>query len=181
MEIELNSLKKIFPVFLFVIVASISIALLVGVESTLRADLELSQDQETMDLVRQIFPQADSYIYDDEAEIYTVYKGRSQIGYAAYGKDHGYRGRLIVLAGITDTETIQGAVVIEQYDDDSYWDMLEEADFFSKFVGLEIEECHPSYSWLPGGVDVVTRASSSCMGVVRATKKAALAIVESIG
>ena len=180
MEIKRFYLNRIYPVLLVALVAFISIASLAITENALRADLDLRQYQETMGLIRQIFSEADSYTYDIDTEIYTVYQGHSRVGYTFYGKDYGYRGKIIVFVGIKDAETMQGVVVIDQSEDYQYWAKLEEANFLDKFVDLEIEECHPSYSWLPGGVDVVSGASTSCMGVVRAARKAAEAKIEYI-
>ena len=52
--------------------------------------------------------------------------------------------------------------------------------FFEQFVGLKIEECHPSYSYLPGGVDAVTGSTTSSKGVVNAVRGAALEKIEYI-
>lgn len=174
-----SHLNKLYPIFLITLVVIMSVSLLVTSESITRAVLEGRQDQETLELLQGIFPEASFYTFDEDTEIYTLYNtGRNEIGYAFYGSDRGYRGDIVVLVGLEDKETIRGIVVTSHKDDRPYWSMLEESDFFDQFTGLNIEDCYPSWSWLPGGVDSITRATVSCRGVVIAVREAALEKIE---
>jgi len=168
-------LKKLYPIFLIVCLVFISVSLLVTFEGATREVLESRQEQETLELLQQIFPEAYLYTYDTDTEIYTIYNtGRREIGHAFYGSDWGYRSKIFVLVGLKDTETIMGIVVTQQREDYQYWERMEENNFFEQFVGLKIKECYPSWSWLPGGVDAITRSTTSCRGVINAVREAVL-------
>ncbi|MFC2026434.1 FMN-binding protein [Chloroflexota bacterium] len=168
-------LKKLYPILFVILVVAIALSLLIISETTTRAALEAREDQETLMLIQEIFPETSFYTFNKDTEIYTLYNnGRREIGYALYGEDWGYRSKIAVLVGLEDKETIRGIVVTSQYEDWPYWNRLEESDFFDQFTGLNIEDCYPSYSWLPGGVDAATGATISSFGVVNAVRKAAL-------
>ena len=171
----INSLKKYYPVFFLVVVILASSALMMGAEKINRAALESRQDPATLALLQQIFTNATFYTYSVDTEIYTVYNsGRHKLGYTVYGDGMGYRGRITVLAGLRDKETIENIIVIYQVEDLSYWYRLELNNFFAQFIGLKVEECYPSFSWLPGGVDSVSGATFSSRGVVNAARDAIL-------
>ena len=173
-------LKKLYPILLIILVIVISVSLLVASESITRTALEARQDQETLELLRGIFPEAHFYTYNEDTEIYTLYNnGRNEIGYAFYGSDLGYISNITVLVGLKDKETIRGIITTEQYETWSYWKMLEDNNFFEQFDGLKIEDCALSHpSGLGGKVDGVSRATYSCRGVVDAVRKAALEKIE---
>jgi Na+-translocating ferredoxin:NAD+ oxidoreductase RnfG subunit len=168
-------IKKLYPIFLIIFVVFLSVSLLVTFDSATLEVLESRQEQETLELLQQIFPEAYLYTYNTDTEIYTIYNaGRREIGHAFYGSDWGYRGKIVVLVGLKDTETIMDIVVTKQIEDYIYWLRLEENNFFEQFVGLKIEECYPSRSWLPGGVDVITGSSMSSWGVIGAVRYSTL-------
>ena len=174
-----NQLEKFYPILLITLVIVIAVLLLVTIENITRVKLESRQDQETLELLQGIFPEANLYTFDEDTEIYTLYnKGRSEIGHAFYGSSRGFRGDIVVLVGLEDKETIKSIIVTSQYEDGSYWRILEFSNFFDQFTGLKIEDCFPSYSWLPGGVDAATGATASSKGVVNAVREAALEKVE---
>ncbi len=171
----INSLKKYYPVFFLVVVILASSALMMGAEKINRAVLESRQDPETLALLQQIFTNATFYTYSVDTEIYTVYNsGRHKLGYAMYGDGMGYRGRITVLAGLKDRETIENIIVIYQMEDFSYWNRMIIANYFDQFIGLNVEDCYPSFSWLPGGVDSTSGATFSSRGVVYAVRDAIL-------
>jgi Na+-translocating ferredoxin:NAD+ oxidoreductase RnfG subunit len=178
--VKANRIKKLYPILLITLVMVISVSLLVTLESITRAVLEARQEQATLELLQGIFPEANFYIYDEGAEIYTLYNnGRNKVGYAFYGKGWGYRWGLVVLIGLEDKETIRGIVVTSHYETWSYWEMLEKNNFFDQFNGLKIEDCilkHPS--GIGGEVDGVTKATYSCRGVTNIVRETSLEKIE---
>jgi ferredoxin len=137
--------------------------------------LESRQDPETLALLQGLFPEADSYTYSFNTEIYTLYSGNFQkIGYAFYGKECGYRSDIVVLIGVIDKETIKNIIVISQAEDWVYWRRLNDYDFFEQFIDLKVEDCFPSYSWSPNGVNAVTGATVSSWAVTNAVREAAI-------
>lgn len=168
-----NYFRKYYPIVLLVVVIIVSTALLSAAERINRAVLESRQDPETIALLQQLFTDATFYTYSVDTEIYTLYDSkRHKLGYAMYGEGWGYRSKITVLAGLKDKETIHNIIVIHQIEDISYWNRLKNDNFFDQFIGLDVEECYPSYKILPGGVDSTTGATYSSKGVTNAVQDA---------
>lgn len=171
----LDRLKKYYPLFFLVLVILASSALMMGAEKINRTVLESRQDPETLALLQQLFTDATFYSYRVDTEIYTLYDSRRhKLGYAMYGEGWGYRSKITVLAGLKDKKTIHNIIVIHQIEDISYWNRLKNNNFFDQFIGLDVEECYPSYKILPGGVDAVSGATYSSRGVTNAVRDAIL-------
>ncbi len=171
----LDRFKKYYPLFFLVLVILASSALMMSAEKINRLVLESRQAPETLALLQQLFTEATFYTYRVDTEIYTLYDSRRhKLGYAMYGEGFGYRGKITVLAGLKDKETIHNIIVINQIEDISYWNMLKNNNFFAQFIGLKIEECYPSFAWLPGGVDAVSGSTISSRGVTNAVRDAIL-------
>ncbi|MCJ7763612.1 MAG: FMN-binding protein [Dehalococcoidales bacterium] len=168
-------IKRFYPIALIITVVAIMLALLTFTGSFTLAEIQSHLDRQTMETIKEIFPEANYYTFDEDTEIYTLYNnGRNDIGYAFYGRSFGYRAYIYVLVGLEDKETIRGIVVTSHYEDWPYWNSLEESNFFEQFTSLKLEDCFSSYSWLPGGVDATTGATVSCRGVVNAVRDTAL-------
>jgi Na+-translocating ferredoxin:NAD+ oxidoreductase RnfG subunit len=171
----IDRLKKYYPLFFLLIIVLASSALMMGAEKINREVIESRQDPATLALLQQIFGDATFYNYNVSEEIYTVYNSsRHKIGYAMYGEDYGYRSKITVLAGLIDKETIKNIIVISESEDLFYWNRLIAANFFDQFIDLDVEECYPSYSSLPGGVDAASGATYSSRGVTNAVRNAIL-------
>jgi Na+-translocating ferredoxin:NAD+ oxidoreductase RnfG subunit len=180
--VKASQLKKLYPVWLFTLVVFITLSLLVNLESITRVEIAARQDQETLELLQTIFPEANLYTFDEDTEIYTIYnKGRSEVGYAFYGSDRGYRGEIIVLVGLEDKETIRGITVTQQHEDYWYWYRLIDGNFFEQFAGLKIVNCFlKGYGAGRGQVDAASGATISSWGVVDAVRKSALEKIETM-
>jgi len=178
--VKADRIKKLYPLLLITLVIVIAASLLVISESITRVVLEARQDQETLELLQGIFPEANFYTFDEDTEIYTLYNnGRKEIGYAFYGSDRGYISNIVVLVGLEDTETIKGIIVTSQNETQSYWKRLEDSNFLEQFIGLKIEDCALSHpSGLGGKVDGVSSATYSSRGVANAVREAALEKIE---
>ena len=171
----IDRLKKHYPLLFLVIIVLASSALMMGAVKINREVMESRQDPETLALLQQIFNDAVFYSFDANEEIYTVYNSsRHKLGYAMYGDGFGYRGKITILAGLIDKETIKNIVVISQNEDLSYWNRMIAYNFFDQFIELDVEECYPSYAILPGGVDAATGATYSSRGVTNAVRDAIL-------
>ena len=175
-----NQLEKFYPILLITLVIVIAVLLLVTIENITRVKLESRQDQETLELLQGIFPEANLYTFDEDTEIYTLYnKGRSEIGHAFYGSSRGFRGDIVVLVGLEDKETIKDITVTQQREDYAYWDRLIYYNFFEQFPGLKIEDCVLDwFSSIDGQVDAATGATISSWGVITAVRIAALKKIE---
>jgi Na+-translocating ferredoxin:NAD+ oxidoreductase RnfG subunit len=168
--------KMFYSGLTVVLTLVICITSLVVVEKHTQAVLESGNNKETLSLLQQIFMEADYYSYDAANEIYTLYNdNREVIGYSFYGTDRGFRGDIDVLIGLKDKETIYGIIVIQQYEDYSYWFKLVSSNFFKQFNGLKIENCFlTGYGLGYGRVDAASGATVSSWGVVDAVRKTSL-------
>lgn len=173
-------IKKLYPIVFVIVLAAIMLTLLALVESDTRAKLESYQDQQTLEMIQQIFPEVSYYILEED--ICIIYNNvRNEIGYAFYGEGWGYGGKMLILVGLEDKETIKGIIVVSHIEGWQYWNSLAESNYFDQFIGLRIEDCYLKYSYDGGGqVDGVTGATVSSMAVVDIVRKAALEKIESI-
>jgi Na+-translocating ferredoxin:NAD+ oxidoreductase RnfG subunit len=168
--------NKFYPVILLTIVIVMATAFMITTEKISRAALESQQDPATLALLQQIFPDAGFYSYSVDTEIYTIYdNNHKEIGYAFYGEGLGYTGKIVVLVGLEDKETIKNIIVISQYETAEYFKRLTTFHFFDQFIDLKVENCIPVYSWQDkDGVDVTSGATYSSIGVINAVQSAAL-------
>jgi Na+-translocating ferredoxin:NAD+ oxidoreductase RnfG subunit len=103
-------------------------------EENVQTLLASRSDEQTLEILRQIFPEADYYILSDD--IYYMYNnGGGKIGYAFYGKGHGYGGEMTIMIGLKDKDTIQGIIVVSNHETYNYWSGLIAHNFFNQFKG----------------------------------------------
>lgn len=169
-------LKKFYPIIFVTIVVFISVTLLTFTESITRAKLESQQDQQTLDMLKEMFPDMNFYILEDD--IYIIYAKRTVIGYAFLAVGNGWGGEIDILVGLEDKETIKGIFVVSHSEALIYWNMLVRNNFFDQFIGLKIEDAY--FTRDGGQVDAVTRATISAEAVVDAVRTTALEKVKSL-
>jgi Na+-translocating ferredoxin:NAD+ oxidoreductase RnfG subunit len=168
--------------------AAVVITFLLALTLNVPAERAAAQDEQTeelsLELLQQIFPEAGSFDYDAELDIYTVYDaGNSRIGYAFYAKGDSYSevvddevkvsGPMVFLIGLEDQDTIKDIVVISQEEEPQYWDKLELTNFLDQFKDLKIADC--AFPDFGGTVDAASGATISSMSVVDIVREAALA------
>jgi Na+-translocating ferredoxin:NAD+ oxidoreductase RnfG subunit len=186
-----NVLKKYHHILFFIIFFSAMASIIVVFENLTRDLVFAQRDQETLNLFRQIFPETESWGYDEKEAIYTIYdEGKNQLGYIFYAQGMSYMGfagpdgakssqPMTILVGIVDNETIQNIVVVQQFEDKAYWDMLIRKDFLYQFNNLKIEDCDSKR--FGGVIDTVTGATISCDSVIDIVREAAQEKAKLIG
>jgi len=144
----------------------------------------LEQDQETVEMLQNVFYEASYYQYDEEAETYTVYNtNKKQIGYAFYAEGMGVYippaegeekigGPIIILVGLEDKETIKGIFVISHCETVGVWDLLVKKNYLNQFEGLKINDAYFTSSG--GQVDSITGATLSSTLVLNTVRETAL-------
>ena len=179
-KVKADLLKKLYPITFAIITAAVMLTLLALTESSTRAALEAREGQQTLEMLKQVFPEMSFYIPEDD--VYIIYNnGGGKIGYAFYAEGIGYGGKMVILVGLEDKETIKGIMVVSQYEDHAYWYRLVDSNFFSQFIGLKIEDCAlKRYGGVGGQVDGVTGATISSRAIVDAVRETALEKVKSI-
>jgi electron transport complex protein RnfG len=177
-----NRIKIFYPVVFIAMMVILTSSFLVITEKVTRAAIAANEDQQTLELMQEIFPQAVFYIYNDNTEIFTLYNSSNkEIGYALYGEGYGYQSEIVVLIGLEDITTIKNIVIVSEYETLSYINRIYNSNFFDQFIGLKIEDCFPSYSWLPGGVDSVSGSTISSRAITNAVREAALEKIQYLG
>jgi len=160
-KVKAERLKKFYPVAFSVILAA---TILTPLACT-NFDWELAKkDQETLQPIRKIFPEAHYYIFDQGTEVYTLFDyDKKKLGYAFYTETYGYCSDITILVGLKDKKAIKSIWVVSQEESPAYWDMLVSADFFYQFVGVEIARCNTGED---GRVDIVSGATQSSVAII---------------
>jgi Na+-translocating ferredoxin:NAD+ oxidoreductase subunit G len=145
--------------------------------------LVLQNEEGTVSTLAGIFPEATYYYYDEETGIYNVYDGsKNKIGNAFYAEGIGYGGRITVLVGLEDAETIKGIEVSPNNEQRQIgWGVSEELDFtplIEQFVGLKVNDCYLKKEG--GAVDGVSGATISSTALINIVREAALEKAASI-
>lgn len=169
-------LKKFYPISFIIIVVFISVALLTFTESIIGAKLESQQDQQTLDMLREVFPDTSRYVLEDD--IYIIYAGRTKLGYAFLAVGEGYSGEIDILVGLEDEETIKGIIIISHDETPGIGSRVAESPFTDQFIGLKIDDV--ALEEQGGQVDAITQATISCKAVVDAVRTTALEKVKSL-
>ncbi len=142
------------------------------------------QDIEKVEMLQQVFNNANYYTYNTEGDLYTVYDtDKTQLGYAFIVVAEGYEDRIDILVGLNDAETLKGISIL--YTRECFGEnglrgpVINFDDFNTQFNGLKIEEC---YTKLRGGVvDGITRATISTNVITDSVREASLEKVKLIG
>jgi RnfABCDGE-type electron transport complex G subunit len=180
-KVRANQFRIFYSMVFVIMVAAIMLTLLAITEGVTRAELQSHQDQQTLEMLKEIFPKASFYVLEDD--IYIIYNsGRNEIGYAFYAEGRGWGGKMVILVGLEDKETIKGITVVSHHETRGYWDRLIENNFFGQLIGLKIEDCELKKKYGVGGgqVDGVTGATVTSRAVVDIVREAALEKIESI-
>ncbi len=168
---------RIRPAFFIAAIAVIAV-LVSGVTGCSTKLLE--SDPETVAALSNVFDEASYYLYDEEAEVYTVYDaGKSQIGYAFYAEGMGegipaaeglekYAGPIVILVGLDDAETVRGIFVVSHSETETFWVLLVNNDYAGQFVGISIEDVR--LARFGGQIDGVTGATLSSLLVLNTVK-----------
>jgi Na+-translocating ferredoxin:NAD+ oxidoreductase RnfG subunit len=155
--------KNCSSIFFIAMVVILAISLFI---SCARSYVLLQQDEQTLEILRNIFTEASYYTYDESSEIYGIYDTeKQQIGYAfyangmgqaVYGGEMGNKvpGPIVILVGLEDKETIKGIYVVSNSETSQYWNKLIERNYFTQFNELKIEDAYFVRSG--GKIDVVT-------------------------
>ena len=148
----------------------------------------LYDDVETIELLQNVFNEAQYYTYDNETGIYDVYiSQKNKIGYAFYAEGMGEEvmtsdggkiaGPIIILVGIkNDKETISKICVIEQNESYLFWKLLITENYLDQFIDLKIEDAY--FKSNGGKVDVVTGATLSSNSILNIVRETAIAKID---
>jgi len=177
--------KNVYPAILVTLVVVVMASLLTLTQSLTRSELEAQQDKETLEMLRGIFPEASSYIFDEESGIYTIYdSGRKEIGYAFKGRGLGHEYYITILIGLEDKETIKGITVLSHRETlhiggESDVISLNITPLVDEFTDLKIADCYLKEDG--GQVDGITGATVTSTTMVDTVRETALEKIKLIG
>lgn len=171
-----SRLMKFYPAVFITILVVVMVSLIAFTNNLTYSKIRVQVDQETLELLREIFPEASYFVFNKDIGVYTIYDDSGHVvGYAFYGSSEGYRSDIVVLVGLKDRETIKDIIVVSHHEDLLYWRKMVTQNFFDQFINLKIENCYLNERFVKiEGKEVrnVTGATVSCTAVVDAVKAA---------
>ena len=169
--------RKYYPVISIFVVVFVLAWLLALTNSFACTNLEFQKDQQTLEMLSGIFPEAEYYIYDERTEIYNIYDiSKNQTGHAFLTTGEGHHGKIKILIGLSDEETIRNIVIISHEEQKVLSEVrtmpLYLGSFIKQFTDLKITDCE--LKKYDGQIDAITGATISSMAVVNIIREAAL-------
>ncbi len=170
-----NGLRGRYPVVFITVVVIITVLLITLADGFLGSRPQVMQDEETIKKLEVLFPETASYTIENG--LYTVYdESRHKIGYAFYAEGQGWGGKIVILVGLVDKETIKGINIISHSERYGWGEgssvQLDFSSFVPQFAGLKLNDCSLKKS--AGKVDGITGATTSSKAVVEAVREKAL-------
>ncbi len=165
-----NTLKKFYPVIVLTVVVAISVGLLSLTDSLTRDKIKAQQEAKIQAMLSEMFP--DMSRYDLENEIYIIYSDEDKVSYAFVAVGKGYGGKINILVGLEDENTLKGISIISQVETPGLGNRITESYFTDRFAGLSADEVARRRDG--GQVDTITGATMSSSAVIKAVRAAAI-------
>ena len=171
-----GTLKKGFPVILLTVVVAISVSLLSLTDSLTRGQIEAQQEAKVQAMLSAMFP--DMSRYDLEEEIYTIYSENGEVSYAFIATGKGYGGKINILVGLEDENTIKGISIVSQTETPGLGTRITEESFTGQFTGTSIADVAKRRDG--GKIDAITGSTISSMAIIEAVQETAMEKVKLI-
>jgi electron transport complex protein RnfG len=165
-----NALKKFYPVIVLTVVVAISVGLLSLTDNLTRNKIKAQQEAKIQAMLSEMFP--DMSRYDLENEIYIIYSDEDKVSYAFVAVGKGYGGKINILVGLEDENTLKGISIISQVETPGLGNRITESYFTDQFAGLSADEVERRRDG--GQVDTITGATMSSSAVIKAVRAAAM-------
>jgi electron transport complex protein RnfG len=167
----MNERRDFWPVIFLTLVMIGSVGLLTLTDVITRDKIAQAKAEAIKEMLASLFPNMDSFRYDEASGVYTVLAGGEPIGHAFMAQGHGYGGPIDILVGIKpDNASLQGIKIISQQETPGLGAKITTPSFLKQFEGLPVEAIELSRNG--GKVDAITGATISSTAVVRAVKEA---------
>ncbi len=142
-------------------------------------------DAVKLGMFAEIFNEVKSYSYIKNTDIYIIYDcNKDKLGYAFFSSGEGYGGKMEILIGLRDMESIEGIYIVYHHESSEGWmnvgwgDRITYPAFTKQFIGLSIDKCNLRKD--NGWVDAITGATISSQAVVDIVSVAVVEKVASI-
>ncbi len=168
--------NKAYPIIFLAIIVTISVVLLVLINSVTSSVLKTRKAEEITNLLENIFPQMSNY--EIENEIYVIYQDGEKTGYAFTASGSGYGGNIDILVGIDSGFKIKGISILSQTETPGLGAGITESSFTDQFKGLSINDI--ALKSEGGKIDAITGATISSRAVVDAIQKKMTEVINSL-
>ncbi len=167
---KVDTLRRIYPVVFLTIVVFILVVSLAWTDDLTRDKIAWQEEQKVKRMLEEMFPGMSEYTCEDE--IYTIYVGDEEAGYAFLAVGKGYGGKINILVGLEDEATLKGITIISQTETPGLGDRIAESFFSDRFAGLSLNDV--SLRQDGGQIDAITGATISSQAVIDAVRTEAM-------
>jgi len=168
--------NKAYPVVFLAIIVTISVILLIAVNSFTSTVVESRRIEEITGILEEIFP--DMSRYELEGEVYTIYQDETKTGYAFKASGSGYSGNIDILVGLDNDFGIIGISILSQTETPGVGNKITESSFTDQFKGLSASDI--ALSSEGGKIDAITGATISSRAVVEAIQEKMVEIINTL-
>jgi len=163
--------SEAYPVLFLTFVVLVAVVVLTLTNSITRDKIALAKKQAVAEMLSALFPNMDSFTYDDKTGMYTILADKTTIGYAFTAEGRGYGGPIDILIGLKpDNKTLQGIRIISQQETPGLGAKIVEASFLDQFNGVSVDQVKLARNG--GKIDAITGATISSTAVVKGVRNA---------
>ena len=163
--------REFWPVIFLTLVVVISIVSLTVVNAITKDKIVQAKREAVAEMLATLFPNMESFTYDEDSGMYSVLAGGEPIGHAFMAQGRGYGGTIDILIGLKpDNKSLQGIKIITQQETPGLGAKIINASFLDQFRGISVNEVDLSRNG--GKIDAITGATISSTAVVEGVKKA---------
>ena len=163
--------REFWPVIFLTLVVVISIVSLTVVNAITKDKIVQAKREAVAEMLATLFPNMESFTYDEDSGMYSVLAGGEPIGHAFMAQGRGYGGTIDILIGLKpDNKSLQGIKIITQQETPGLGAKIINASFLDQFRGVSVNEVDLSRNG--GKIDAITGATISSTAVVEGVKKA---------
>ena len=168
--------NKAYPVVFLAIIVTVSVVLLIAVNSLTSSVVESRRVEEITGILENIFPEMSQY--ELEGEVYIIYQDNEKAGYAFKASGSGYGGDIDIVVGLDNSFGIKGISILSQTETPGVGTKITESSFTDQFKGLSVSDI--ALKSEGGKIDAITGATISSRAVVDAIKEKIVEIIDTL-
>ncbi len=162
--------KGFWPVIFLTLVVIVSIVALTLTDQVTRDKIACAKQEEVQQMLCALFPETQSFSYDETTGMYTAEADGETIGHAFMTEGRGYGGAIDILVGTKpDKKSLQGIKIISQQETPGLGAKISDAEFLDQFPGISADEVALTRNG--GKIDAITGATISSTAVVNAVRE----------
>ncbi len=163
--------KGFWPVIFLTLVVIVAIVALTLTNGITKDKIVQAKKQAVAEMLATLFPDMQSFEYDEASGLYTVLSGGEPIGHAFMAHGRGYGGTIDILVGMKpDGQSLQGIKIIAQQETPGLGAKIINSSFLDQFKGVAVDEVDLARDG--GKIDAITGATISSSAVVEGVKHA---------